>query len=133
MKLIKFIQLMVVVTVVALIYVHMQMSIFSLAYEGKRRERRITELKEGNGSVKYEILELKSANYLGEKLLRQGRDLKFCDQESVVKIKTPQRAEAAVPQLAAQEPNPIWRFLTFRAQAEARAAEHRSPKPRYQR
>ncbi|HRZ41031.1 MAG TPA: hypothetical protein P5246_08480 [Candidatus Omnitrophota bacterium] len=132
MKLMKFIQFMFVVTLVAMIYVHMQMRIFSLAYEGKKREQKITQLKENNGAVAYDILELKSASHLGRKVLKQDRTLKFYDQTSVVRLKTDRLEDPQAQQLAVSEKtNPLLKLLSFRAQAEARAAEHRPLKPWY--
>lgn len=132
MKLMKFIQFMFVVTLVAMIYVHMQMRIFSLAYDGKKREQKITHLRESNGAVAYDILELKSASHLGKKVLKQDRTLRFYDQNSIVRLKADRLDASETQQLAASEKvNPLLKLLSFRAQAEARAAEHRPLKPWY--
>ncbi len=49
-------------TLVALAYIHMQMSIYSLAYQGKAREQKIAKLREQQGVFTHSILTLKSSN-----------------------------------------------------------------------
>ena len=56
MRLLKLIRMMTVVTILALIYIHMQMNIFALAYQGKKKEKQITKIKEMNGALTYNIL-----------------------------------------------------------------------------
>jgi len=47
MKLGKFLKWVSIVTVLALVYIHMQMQIIGLAYEGNAKEEQIRELSEG--------------------------------------------------------------------------------------
>ena len=65
------------VTVIALVYIHMQMGIYGLAYEQERHTRNIRELVEKNGNATYAILRLKSANHIGEALLQKDSPLQF--------------------------------------------------------
>ncbi len=89
MSLFKFIKAIIFCTVLALIYIHMQMQIYALAYEGKKREQEIVSLSERNGVLAYEILSLKSAHNLGERVLGNNQSrLKFCDNQNVVQIVT---------------------------------------------
>jgi len=52
------------VTIIALLYIHMQMNIFELSYNGKDKEKIIHELNDSNGALSHQILTLKSANNL---------------------------------------------------------------------
>ena len=53
MQLWRFIKFMFGLTILALIYIHMQMNIFSLAYDGKQKEQNIVRLKEQNGRGRF--------------------------------------------------------------------------------
>ena len=126
MKLLKLIRMMTVVTILALIYIHMQMQIFALAYQGKNKERQITQIKEMNGLLTYNVLELKSSNHLGVKLLAENSSLKFRDPQSVIELVTTKPAyEAKKIQVAktSKSPNSLLSFLSLRSQAEAQAEE----------
>ena len=117
---------MAVVTTLALIYTHMQMQIFALAYQGKNREKQITKLKEMNGLLTYNILELKSSNHLGVKLLAENSKLKFRDPASVVELVTTKPVSEANELRVAKankNPNPILSFLSLRSGGEAQAQE----------
>lgn len=126
MRLTKYVPFLMVMTVLALSYIHMQVQIFDLAYKGKSKEEHIRELKEFNGTVAYNILKLKSANYLGN-LLSENSKLRFRDQDSVVQLVTsdvqspPEESSDIQPKAA----NPLLSFLPFRSQAEARAEERK--------
>ena len=130
MKLMKSIRVMVVLTGLALIYVYMQMEIVSLAYEGKKKEREIIELNESTSVIAYKILQLKSANHLGENLLNESSQLHFQDNQSVVELVSkdsfPSAESAALAPGASQKQNQkINSFLNFffKAPTEARAEE----------
>ncbi len=125
MKLIKSIRVMVILTGLALIYVYMQMEIVSLAYEGKRKEKQIIELNESTGAVVYKILQLKSANHLGDNLLSESSTLRFQDNSAVVELvskesfsSTESTGRAVMP----AKSNPFLSFF-FKAPPEARAEE----------
>ena len=45
---VNFLKGMAVVTIMALLYIHLQMNIYALAYQGKKREVRIEKLAEHN-------------------------------------------------------------------------------------
>src|SRR3989338_9166455 len=131
MKLPKLLRMMAVVTTLALIYTHMQMQIFALAYQGKNREKQITKLKEMNGLLTYNILELKSSNHLGVKLLAENSKLKFRDPASVVELVTTKPIKESKKLQVAQNSkssNAFLSFLSLRSQAEARTEEG-TPKP----
>ncbi len=131
MQLWRFIKCMFGLTVLALIYIHMQMNIFSLAYDGKQKEQHIVRLREQNGRVANNIFELKSANYIGRKMLDREAKFKFYDEQSVVKIATSQ-ISSDQEQLAAQQDrvgNALARILAWRFPREAQAEEQKSVKP----
>ena len=127
MRLLKFIKTMVVLTSFALIYIHLQMQIFDLAYQGKNKEKEIRKLIDDNGNVTYNILKLKSSNNLGEKLLGEQSQLQFLDNSRVVKLEMPKSAQE--PNTVALSATPekktyFWANLfTLKSQAEAKPVE----------
>ena len=126
MSLYKFMKTIFFFTVLALVYIHMQMQIFAMAYEGKKREKEIISLSERNGVLAYEILSLKSASNLGQKMLNQETSLRFRDNGNVVQLVTTQAVPKTRTVIAAkpQKVNPILSFFNLRAEAEARPAEN---------
>jgi cell division protein FtsL len=76
------------VTVIALLYIHMQMRIFELSYNGKDKEKIIHELNDSNGALSHQILTLESANNLGNQLLDHDNSLQFMDNQRVMTVKT---------------------------------------------
>ncbi len=123
MSLFQFIKAVFFFTILALIYIHMQMQIIALAYEGKKKEKEIVSLSERNGVLAYEILSLKSANNLGEKVLGNQTRLRFRDNDNVIQIVTAKPQSAAVLTAAkAPKSNPL-ASLFVKAGAEANAAE----------
>src|ERR1017187_10571533 len=77
------------VTIIALLYIHMQMKIFELSYNGKDKEKIIHELNDSNGALSHQILTLRSANNLGSQLLDHDNSLQFMDNDRVMTIATP--------------------------------------------
>ncbi|MDP8212681.1 MAG: hypothetical protein P9X22_05230 [Candidatus Zapsychrus exili] len=88
MRLVRLLKVIGVITMLALVYTHMQMKITDLAYRGKDKEKQIRKLIEENGNVTYNILTLKSANNLGIKMLSEDSDMHFVDPEDIVRIPT---------------------------------------------
>ena len=117
MKLTKFFQVMVFTTMMALIYIHLQMRIFDLAYQGKTREKRIQELSDENGTSTYHILSLQSANSLGHQLLDDKSVLQFANSDQISTLatllpgKTEQRLALNNKDKAAA--NPLTGLLSF--------------------
>ncbi len=127
MKLSHFFKLVVGVTFLSLIYIHMQMKIFDLAYQVKKREQLIRKLNENHGNLTYNTLKLKSAHNLGYKLLAEDSSMQFLDNSQIVKIESPQRLarteNIALSSTAKKRTNPILSFLSLRSQAEAKPQE----------
>ena len=118
-------------TVLALIYIHMQMNIFSLAYDGKQKEENIVRLKEQNGRVANNIFELKSASYLGRKMLKESARLKFYDEKNVVRVVSENNNLARKELASAQgtRTNPLSKLFTWHFPSVAHAKEQKSSKP----
>ncbi|MBF0511662.1 MAG: hypothetical protein HQL13_04950 [Candidatus Omnitrophica bacterium] len=108
------------VTVMCLLYIHMQMRIFELSYNGKDKEKIIHELNETNGSLSHQILTLKSANNLGNQLLDRDNSLRFMDNERVMTVSTPAASKHLGPKPKAVV-NPVWNLFSFLEVQEARA------------
>lgn len=73
-------------TVLAVCYIHMQMQIIDLAYQGKDKEQDIRKLIEDNGHLTYKILTMKSSRHLGGQMLTENSDMQFVDPNDVVFI-----------------------------------------------
>ena len=118
---------MIVLTSFALIYIHLQMKIFDLAYQGKNKEKEILKLIDDNGNVTYNILKLKSSNNLGQKLLGGESQLQFLDNARVVKLEIDQSQEEentlALSTVNEKKPNFLANLFTLKSQAEARPPE----------
>ena len=111
-------------TVLALVYIHMQMNIINLAYQGRNKEKAIRSLKEENGYLTYTILSLKSANNLGVKLLSKESGMDFIDRENIVVFNTTENAGTATVAMAGKprERNNLFvSLLSLGAQAEAQS------------
>lgn len=76
----------VICTVLFLLYINLQIQTIELAYEGKKKEKRIHELVEENSNLTYAILKLKSVDHVGVQALAGDSGLKFADPGNVVEI-----------------------------------------------
>jgi len=125
MKLIKSIQVMGGITALALIYIHMQMQIFDMAYQGKKKQKEIEDLSTSNGVVAYNIMKLTSSNNLGYKLLSEKSDLKFRAQENVVELAAANSPGQEKSRLSKRDTGKgfLLGFLSVRSEAEARPVE----------
>jgi len=86
MQLRKFFSISGCLTVLALVYIHMQMRIFGLAYDHEKQGKHIRELVEKNGNATYTILRLKSANHIGEAMLQKDSSMQFMNPDEVVEL-----------------------------------------------
>jgi hypothetical protein len=111
------------ITVMALLYIHMQMKIFELSYNGKDKEKIIHELNDSNGALSHQILTLKSANNLGNQLLDHDNSLQFIDNERVMRVSAPVGVMQHLVQPKAKVENPIWNLFSFLGAQEAKAWE----------
>src|SRR5208282_701989 len=107
-------------TIISLLYIHMQMKIFELAYNGKDKEKIIHELADTNGALTHQILTLKSANNLGNQLLEKENSLQFMGRDRVMTVVS---AAGGMPRLQVLKPkveNPIWNLFSFLGAQEAK-------------
>ena len=84
---------MAFITVLSLGYIHLQMNIYDLAYQAKRKEHQIQKLRDDNGVNTYHILALKSVGRIGQKLLDQGSDMQFISNDKVYQLASARAAD----------------------------------------
>ncbi len=114
-------------TFLILVYIHLQMQIVDLAYQGQRKEAQIEDLLDKNGSTFYAISKLKSANHLGEKLLAENSKMQFAGANDIIYVAANgdmignNDLQQALP--VEQKPNILANLLSFATQAEARSRE----------
>ena len=107
-----------------LLYIHMQMKIFELSYNGKDKEKIIHELNDSNGALSHQILTLKSANNLGNQLLdHDNNNLQFMDKERVMTVSASAGGMQRLVKPQAKIVNPIWNLFSFLGAQEAKAWE----------
>ncbi|MFH1360077.1 MAG: hypothetical protein ABIJ41_03460 [Candidatus Omnitrophota bacterium] len=123
MKLCRCLRVLMMVTLMSLIYIHLQVQIYDLAYQGKNKQKKIRNLLDDKGDTVYDICMLKSANHLGVTLLTDGSDMQFLDKDQIVEVKVRDRAGDARLASAVspkKEPNIFAKLFSLKAQAEAR-------------
>ena len=84
----NFLKSMFIVTVMSLLYIHLQMNIYALAYQGKKKEIRIEKLAENNAQVRNDILRLKSSDNIGRELLSKEKEYKFVSRNNVMEVES---------------------------------------------
>ena len=117
------VKLMFSVTIVALIYIHMQVQIFDLAYQGKDKEKIVHELKDRNGILTHQVLTLKSANNLGNSMLEKNSTLQFMSFDRILTMSAPKPILRSLhgPSVKVNNLNSMWSFLSFLSPREAKA------------
>ncbi len=114
-------------TLLALIYIHLQIEFFRLAYQAQKLEEQIHFLVDKNSQITYSILKLKSPNHLGNELLSDQSDMQFLDQEKIVRLQgSPQQVvkhRTTMTGSTEDKRNPILQLLAFMSQAEAKPAQ----------
>jgi hypothetical protein len=88
MKVVDFLKIMGVITVMAVLYIHLQMEIYTLAYQGKTKQMKIEKLAEQKMFVTNDILRLKSSENLGRELLMKEKEYSFASRKHVVEIES---------------------------------------------
>ena len=86
MRLSKFILCVVIITSISLLYVHMQVEIFKLAYEARNKENRIEDLLAKRENLMYNINALKSTQHIGDTLFSKDWDFQFPSEQQVVQL-----------------------------------------------
>ena len=126
MRLTKFLKVMTVFTMLALFYINLQMQIFNLAYQGKKRDQEIRRLQDENGGINYNILSLKSVSNLGGKLLNDSSGMKFADNENIITLRTKSSKIQQRPSRSPKndrKPNILISLFSLKSQAEAKPIE----------
>ncbi|MFH0753167.1 MAG: hypothetical protein V2A70_01215 [Candidatus Omnitrophota bacterium] len=85
---VNFLKSMAVVTIMAILYIHLQMNIYALAYQGKKKEVRIEKLAEHNAVVHNDILRLKSSDHIGRELLNKESTYQFASKNRVLEVES---------------------------------------------
>ena len=91
MKVGDFLKVAGVITVMAVLYTHLQMEIYTLAYQGKTKEQLIEKLSEKNVMVSNDILRLKSSDNMGRELLMKEKEYSFASRKHVVEVESKDR------------------------------------------
>jgi len=116
-------------TLIAIIYIHMQMQIYDLAYQGQEKKKQIQRISESNALTAYQILELKSVNHLGRRLLAQDQELRFRDNQSIVQLVTADAHSTREEPMAMptfENDNFFLSFLTTKAEAQNHPGQGRN-------
>lgn len=124
MRLVKFILIIGLITLIAIIYVQLQVQIYEYAYKGKKKEIAFKELLDRKSNTLYNINSLESIQYLGSRLLSSEYNLQFAGKEQVVKLAVPlQLAETINPEIRSSEnqrTNFLVNLFSLKSQAEAK-------------
>jgi hypothetical protein len=124
MRLTKFTGMALLITVIALIYVQLQVQIYEYAYKGKRREIALKELLDAKSTVMYNINNLESDQNLGTSLLNEDYNLQFAGREQMVKLEVPVQLAQTISPAVNKPGNRGVSFLVnlfaLKSQAEAK-------------
>ena len=82
----KIVSLLCIVTMVAIVYIYMQMRIIDLGYKQRIKQEDISKLREQNNHIVYTIARLKSASHLGRVMLTKDSQMQFVDCDKVFKV-----------------------------------------------
>ncbi len=119
----RFIKILMFITVLSLVYIHLQIKIIGLAYEGKEKEKGMRRLAEVNGHLKYNILALTSSNHLGVKMLSDNSKMEFMNSQDIVQVSyLPQHPVIQGSEIEKSK-KPLLSLLSFAREAEAKGQE----------
>ncbi|MDP2939390.1 MAG: hypothetical protein Q8O13_04825 [Candidatus Omnitrophota bacterium] len=123
MKLSRFIYSVIFITIICIIYVQLQIQIFELAYNGKKREATFKELLDRRAVMMYNINKLESAHNIGTSLLSRDSNLVFTDKTQIVKLDLPIQLAGILntePKLENKRPNWLSNFFSLKSEAQAK-------------
>lgn len=122
MRLPKFIILLVLLTFISLIYVQLQIEIFKQAYQGSLNESRLNDVLDDNSILMYNILALKSAQNVGDKLLSNERNLQFAERQQITEVRIPFQTTGIniASRRIKEQPSLFARIFMLKSQAEAK-------------
>lgn len=93
MRMRKFSIFLVIITSIALLYVHQQVQLLRISYEINKSEKKISGLLDQNKILIYNVTRLKSPVYLDNKFLSAKKDYAIPKQWQVVEV----AAKSSVP------------------------------------
>ena len=114
---------MVLITAISLIYVQLQIDIVKQAYAGSRNEARLDDILDDHSVLMYNILTLKSAQSVGDRLLSKEKNLQFAHRQQIAELKIPlQIANSANINIQGfkKQSNLLAKIFGFGSQAEAK-------------
>ena len=121
MPLARFFKILIFVTMLSLVYIHMQVQIIGLAYEGKDNEKSMRKLAEVNGHLQYKILCLTSSHNLGVKMLAENSKMEFMGSQDIVHVSSTSHLTAVSPHnIEKTQNNSLLGLLSFAKDAEAK-------------
>lgn len=82
----KFIVVLIILTGCMLLFVHQQIAIIQCSYEINKNESLLTDLKERNKNLRFQLASYTSPTSLNQKLSAADIDLVFPEQITVVKV-----------------------------------------------
>ena len=88
MKVFDFLKGMIIVTVLAVMYIHLQMKIYDLAYQTRGAHKNIERLAEVNSRVRNDIARLRSSDHIGRELLAEDTQYQFASRRHIVEVAT---------------------------------------------
>ncbi|MFA5146099.1 MAG: hypothetical protein WC515_01790 [Candidatus Omnitrophota bacterium] len=114
-----------VVTLVALVYVHQQVELLKLSYAIDGKEKRLEDMLDRTSGLEYNINDLEAPSRLEKTLLSHKVDITFPRRSQVVKVTslTPQAQKLTLKQGGTEKRGNllgIFEFLGLRAEAQAR-------------
>ena len=86
MKVSDFLRIVVLVTVMSVLYINLQVKIYSFAYRGKVKQQDIQQLAEINGRVRNDIIRLRSSDHIGRELLDKNGQYQFVSSQNIVEV-----------------------------------------------
>ncbi len=87
MKITDVMKMMFIATILAVLYIHLQMNIYGMAYQGSARQKNIEILTEKNVHLKNDIVRLQSSDHIGRELLvKSDKKYHFAGAESIVEV-----------------------------------------------
>jgi len=126
MKLSRFFGFLIILTVISLLYVQMQVTIFQSAYAANDKESQLRDLLDTKTVLVYNINRLESAQNIGNKVLCSESDLQFTAENQISSLKLPaQLAKSWSASSVAQQQRPRYNLvaLLFNLGSQAEATE----------
>ncbi|MDP3730448.1 MAG: hypothetical protein Q8R14_02860 [Candidatus Omnitrophota bacterium] len=86
MRLFKYIALLGIITLIALVYVHQQVELVKLSYEIDCKEKKLKEMLDRKGVLRYNISNLESPSRLEKVLLERKVSVSYPKRGQVIRL-----------------------------------------------